>query len=102
MPTQHTLGQRPPVLLEALARCLPASWCLKTRRQILLPRQQRRRGANHAMVHMMPVPVNERQNDTGGATPHVEIAYSSSVSTATGLAPNEMHEQASRSPSHVF
>lgn len=35
--------------------------------------------------------VNERQNDWGAHLPHVEFAYNSSISTATGLAPNELY-----------
>ena len=40
---------------------------------------------------MLAMVVNERQDDWDLHLPHVEFAYNNSVSTATGLAPNEVH-----------
>ena len=46
---------------------------------------------NHTMAQMLAMVVNERQDDWDLHLPHVEFAYSNSVSAATGLAPNEVH-----------
>ena len=46
---------------------------------------------NHTMAQMLAMVVNERQDDWHAHLPHVEFAYNNSVSTATGLAPNEVH-----------
>ena len=46
---------------------------------------------NHTMAQMLAMVVNERQDDWDTHLPHVEFAYNNSVSTATGLAPNEVH-----------
>ena len=40
---------------------------------------------------MLAMIVNERQDHWDVHLPHVECAYNNSVSTATGLAPNEVH-----------
>ncbi len=46
---------------------------------------------NHTMAQMLSMVVNERQSDWDKQLPHAESAYNNSVSTATGLAPNEVH-----------
>ena len=46
---------------------------------------------NHTMAQMLAMVVNERQDDWDLRLPHIEFAYSISVSAATGLAPNEVH-----------
>ena len=43
------------------------------------------------MAQMLAMVVNERQDDWDLHLPHVEFAYSNSVSAATGLVPNEVH-----------
>ena len=43
----------------------------------------------HTMAQMLAMVVNERQDNLDVHLPHVEFAYNNSVSTATGLAPNE-------------
>ena len=43
------------------------------------------------MAQMLAMVLNERQDDWDLQLPHVEFAYSSSVSAATGSAPNEVH-----------
>ena len=43
---------------------------------------------NHTMAQMLAMMVNELQNNWDVQLPHVEFAYSNSVSAATGLAPN--------------
>ena len=46
---------------------------------------------NYTMAQMLAMVVNERQDDWDVHLPHVEVAYNNSVSTATGLTPNEVH-----------
>ena len=46
---------------------------------------------NHTMAQMLAMVANERQDDWYLHLPHVEFAQNNSVSTATGLAPNEVH-----------
>ena len=46
---------------------------------------------NHTMAQMLAMVCNEHQNDWDVHLPHVEYAYNSSVSAATGLALNEVH-----------
>ena len=46
---------------------------------------------NHTMAQMLAMVVNERQDHWDLRLPHVEIAYNNYVSSATGLAPNEVH-----------
>ena len=46
---------------------------------------------NHTMAQMLVMIVNKHQDDWDAQLPHVEFAYSNSVSAATGLAPNEVH-----------
>ena len=48
-------------------------------------------GVNHTMAQMLAMVCNEHQNDWDVHLPHVEYAYTNSVSAATGLAPNEVH-----------
>ena len=43
---------------------------------------------NHAMDQMFAMVINERQDDRDIHLPYVEFACSSSVSAATGFAPN--------------
>ena len=43
------------------------------------------------MAQMLAMAVNELQNNWDEQLPHVEFTYNSSVSTATGLDPNEVH-----------
>lgn len=43
------------------------------------------------MAWMLAMVVNERQDDWDVHLPHVQFGYNSSVNTATGLAPNEVH-----------
>ena len=58
---------------------------------------------NHTMAQMLAMVVNERQDDWDAHWPHVEFAYNNSVSTATGLAPNEVHmNRLNRLPLTVF
>lgn len=45
---------------------------------------------NHTMTEVLAVVVNEPQNDWDVHLPHVEFAYSNSVSSAPGLAPNDV------------
>ena len=46
---------------------------------------------NHSMAQMLPMVVNERQDNWEVHSPHVEFAYNNSVSAATRLVPNEVH-----------
>ena len=46
---------------------------------------------NHTMAQMLAMAVNERQYDWDLKLPPVEFTYNNLVSTATGLAPNEVH-----------
>ena len=47
---------------------------------------------NHTMAQMLAIwVVNERQDDWDLQLPHVEFAYNTLVSSATGLTPNEVH-----------
>ena len=46
---------------------------------------------NYTMAQMLAMVCNEHRNDWDVHLPHVEYAYNNSVSTATGLAPNEVH-----------
>ena len=46
---------------------------------------------NHTMAQMLAVVCTEIQNDWDILLPQVEFAYENSASTATGLAPNEVH-----------
>ena len=58
---------------------------------------------NHTMSQMLAMVVNERQDDWDAHLPHVEFAYSNSVSAAAGLAPNEVHmNRLPRLPLTVF
>ena len=43
------------------------------------------------MAQMLALVVNERQEDWDLHLPHVELANTSSVNAATGLAPNKVH-----------
>ena len=46
---------------------------------------------NHTMAQMLSVVVNEPQTDWDVQLPHVKSAYNNSVTTSTGLTPNEVH-----------
>ena len=46
---------------------------------------------NNTMAQMLAMAVNELQNNWDEQLPHVEFAYSNSISAATGLAPNDVH-----------
>ena len=46
---------------------------------------------NQSMAQMLSLVVNERQDDWDEHLPHVQAAYNNAVSSATGLAPNEVH-----------
>ncbi len=46
---------------------------------------------NQTMTQMLAMTVNELPNHWDEQLPHAEFAHSSSVSAATGLAPNEVH-----------
>ena len=55
------------------------------------------------MAQMLAMVVNERQDDWDAHLPHVEFAYNNSVSTATGLVPNELQmNRLPRLPLTVF
>ena len=58
---------------------------------------------NHTMVQMLGMVVNESQTDWGSQLPHVEFAYTNSVSAVTGFAPSEVHMgRLPRLPQTVF
>ena len=46
---------------------------------------------NHSLAQMISLVISEQQDDWDECLPHVVQAYNSSVSAATGLAPNEIH-----------
>ena len=46
---------------------------------------------NHTMAHMLDMVVSERQDDWDLHLPHVKFVYTTPVSAAKGLAPNEVH-----------
>ena len=90
MTAQHTLGQRPPVLLKAFA-CLQASWVPVIATSSYHPNGiDEVERVNHMVAQMLAM-VNELQNNWDLQLPHVEFAHNNSVSAATGLAPNEVH-----------
>ena len=61
MPAQHPLGQRPPVLLQAFAGGLQASWRLENCHQLNVNGGMQR--VNHTMAQMLAMAVNELQNN---------------------------------------
>ena len=46
---------------------------------------------NHSLAQMLPLVISEQQDNWDEWLPYVVQAYNNSVSTATGLAPNEIH-----------
>ena len=92
MPAQHTLGQRPPVLLKSFAGSLQDSWRSKIATSSYHPYGNGGvERLNRTMTQMLAMVVNELQNNWGVKLPHVEFAYNNSASAATVLAPNEVY-----------
>ena len=90
MPAQHTLGQRPPVLLKAFT-CLQASWVPVIATSSYHPNGiDEVERVNHMVAQMLAM-VNELQNNWDEQLPHVDFAYNNSVSSATDLTPNEVN-----------
>ena len=90
MSAQHTLGQRPPAFLKACRLKLLGVWKIATSSYNSNGIGGMER-VNHAMAQLLAMVVNGLQDNWDEQLPHVEVAYKNSVSTATGLAPNEVH-----------
>ena len=92
MPTQHTLGQRPPVLLKPSQAVYRLLGVRKIATSSYHPNGNGGvERINHTMVPKLAMLVNELENNWDEQLPHVKLGYNKSVSAATGLAPNEVH-----------
>ena len=74
MTAQHTLGQRPPVLLKAFACRLQAVWVPKIATSSYHPNgNDGEECVNHTMAKLLTIVVNDLQNCWDEQLPHVEL-----------------------------